>query len=126
MRPIWARTYSEAPRVLALSHRSLRWPSGQLKTLLAPPRRARSTSKTIRPLFVVRRPIHEIQFAARTVDNGAIGHFVGALTQGVCARVGFWLAQMQLEGPLIHVHALMVAELRSEERRVGTDGKDRG
>ena len=64
-----------------------------------------------RPLFVIGRSVHEEKFAAGAVDNGPIGHFMGALAEGVRARGGLWLAQVKLEGAFVDENALMVAQL---------------
>jgi hypothetical protein len=39
-----------------------------------------SSCRGARPLFVIRRPVHEEKFAAGAVDNGPIGHLMGALS----------------------------------------------
>src|SRR5262245_114469 len=65
-----------------------------------------------RRLFVVRHPVHKVKFATGTVDDGAIRDFMGALAEGVCDRSGtFWLTQVKVEGGLVYIDTLMVAEL---------------
>lgn len=60
---------------------------------------------------MIGRPVHEEKFAAGTVDNSPIGHFMGTLSQGVRAWGGLWLAQVKFEGAFVDEYALMVAEL---------------
>src|SRR5262245_32156958 len=57
------------------------------------------------------RCVDEVKFTAGAVNYGSIGDFMSALAESFRAWRRFWFAQVKLEGRLVHIDALIVAEL---------------
>src|SRR5262249_23520537 len=55
--------------------------------------------------------VDEVKFTAGAINYGSIGDFMSALAESFRAWRRFWFAQVKLEGRLVHIDALIVAEL---------------